>query len=397
MNKEELDLIKKLMKKVEAEEETIEKETVKEKAVEVGVDMDTMLTKMGDIVAKAVIQANGELSKTDSEIKEKFFNRKDGLTAIQYPEKLSELKGDEKIAVWFKSLIRKNDDMESARVFRALNEGSAGDGGYLVPEELKAEVWRILPDYSIMRKLARIIPMSTDSLRLNTLTAMPQAYWTSEYASKTTTSAEFGQIELTPYKLVCLLPVTDELVADANIQVVRFIVELFAERLGHQEDKAYFTGSGSGQPTGLMGSLSTSVNAGNAVSFDNVIDLIYKVPQAIRNSKKSAFVAPANVIKSLRKIKDSNNLYIWSPGDPNNGQPERLYGYALYEQNSLAHNEMVFGDFNYYIIGDRQQLTVRTTNEGGDAWRRDSTEIKAKIRVDGEVILTSAFAKMVSC
>ena len=37
-----------------------------------------------------------------------------------------------------------------------------------------------------------------------------------------------------------------------------------------------------------------------------------------------------------------------------------------------------------------------TTLEGGDAWRRDSMEIKTKIRVDGECILTGAFAKLIN-
>jgi len=407
MTKEEL---KALMKEIEAEEATEVVEEPKVDAPEIEVvpaetekpaEVETVVSeeaveKFADRVVSAIKNAKGLNDSDTQEIKSKLFSKSSGFAGIRFPSDVKNLSKEDKIVTFFKSLVFYKEDDEARRVFKALNEGTAADGGYLVPEELKAEIWRILPDYSVMRKLARIIPMSTDSLKLNSLEAKPAAYWTAEYASKTTSSAEFGQIELTPYKLVCLLPVTQELIADANIDIVRFIIELFAEVIGATEDKAYFTGSGTAQPTGLMGSLGTAVNGGGAINFDHIIDLIHSVPQTIRNSKRAAFVAPNNMIKALRRIKDSNNLYIWSPGQPDNDMVERLYGYRLFEQNDLAHNQLVFGDFSYYIIGDRQQLTVMTTLEGGDAWRRDSMEIKTKIRVDGEVILTGAFAKLIN-
>jgi len=403
--------LKELIKEVMEEEEAVEEEPVEEEAPEVVEDVpadeqkpeeaealvtEEALDKFTNRIVSAIKTAKGLNESDTNEIKSKMFSKSSGFAGFRFPKDLNNLSKEDKIVSFFKSLVMYKEDAEAQRVFKALNEGTAADGGYLVPEELKAEIWRILPDYSVMRKLARIIPMQTDSLKLNSLEAKPAAYWTAEYASKTTSSAEFGQIELTPYKLVCLLPVTQELIADANIDIVRFILELFAEVIAATEDKAYFTGSGTAQPTGLMTSLGTAVDAGNAISFDNVIDLIYSVPQTIRNSRRAAFVAPKNVIKSLRRLKDSNNNYIWSPGQPDNDMVERLYGYRLFEQNDLAHNQMVFGDFSYYIIGDRQQLTVMTTMEGGDAWRRDSMEIKTKIRVDGECIDTNAFAKLIN-
>lgn len=50
--------------------------------------------------------------------------------------------------------------------------------------------------------------------------------------------------------------------------------------------------------------------------------------------------------------------------------PDTLYGYPFYEQNDLPQDRLYFADWSYYIIGDRQTMTVKTTTEGGDAWRR---------------------------
>ncbi|EKE05100.1 MAG: hypothetical protein ACD_19C00426G0122 [uncultured bacterium] len=43
--------------------------------------------------------------------------------------------------------------------------------------------------------------------------------------------------------------------------------------------------------------------------------------------------------------------------------PNTLYGYPFYEQNDLSQSELYFGDWAFYIIGDRQTVSVQTTNE----------------------------------
>ena len=82
----------------------------------------------------------------------------------------------------------------------------------------------------------------------------------------------------------------------------------------------------------------------------------------------------------------------------NNGEtkrlPDTLYGYPFHEENDLSQSELYFGDWAFYIIGDRQTVSVKTTTEGGDAWRRNGMEIKAVERVDGRAVMASPFAKV---
>ncbi|OGM38101.1 hypothetical protein A3E41_03470 [Candidatus Woesebacteria bacterium RIFCSPHIGHO2_12_FULL_38_9] len=56
--------------------------------------------------------------------------------------------------------------------------------------------------------------------------------------------------------------------------------------------------------------------------------------------------------------------------------PDLLYVYPFYEQNDINQSEIYFGDWKMYVIGDRQTISVRTTTEGGEAWRRNSMEVK---------------------
>lgn len=358
--------------------------------------------KLAGIITAQKGLADKDKKDLNQDIKTKIFTSWGGSKEVSYPSDLKSLTKDEKIVTFFKALVYSKNDPASQQVLRALVEGTDAEGGYLVPEELRTEVFRVLPDFTVMRNLARVLPMSSDTLKLNSLSARPTAYWTSEYASKSTTSAEFGQVTLTPNDLVCLLPVSEQLLADANINLVQFIIQLFAEAIGVAEDKAFFTGSGSGQPRGIsIESISSQAVAGATISMDDVIDLIDLVPQRVAQSPKAAFVAHRYVKRILRKLKDTNGDYIWRDGGaaPNSvGETKRLpdtaYGYPFYEQNDLNQTQLYFGDWSMYIIGDRQTMSVQTTTEGGDSWRRNSMEIKAVTREDGRAVILSPFAKL---
>jgi HK97 family phage major capsid protein len=209
-------------------------------------------------------------------------------------------------------------------------------------------------------------------------------------------------VSLVPNDLVCLLPVSEQLLADANINLVQFIIQLFAEAIGAAEDAAFFTGSGAGQPRGIsIEAIASAAIADATISFDDIIRLIDLVPQRIAQSPKAAFVGHRYVKRILRTLKSTNNDYLWRDGKGGTGGgadvvrlPDTIYGYPFYEQNDLSQTELYFGDWSYYIIGDRQTLAVTTTTEGGDAWRRNSMEIKAVERVDGRAVILTPFAKL---
>jgi len=338
---------------------------------------DSIANKLATAISDKKELGDADKTSLQTDIRNKVFTNFHGVKEIEYPSDLTSLSKEEKIVTFFKALVYSKADPASAQVLRALVEGTDAEGGYLVPEELRTEVWRILPDMAVMRNIARVLPMSTDTLKLNSLSARPVAYWTGEYASKSTTSAEFAQVTLSPNDLVCLLPISEQLLADANINLVQFIVELFAEAIALAEDKAFFTGSGTGQPRGINQETLSSVAAGGALSFDNIIQLIDQTPQRVAQSPGTAFVGHRHVKSILRNLKDNNGNYIWRDGTgPGGGNESKafsstIYGYPFYEQNDLSQSELYFGDWRNYIIGDRQTVSVRTTTEGGDAWRRN--------------------------
>lgn len=406
LNKDLQELLKKHGVKAEETPDTkIEEENKKDKEAldqKVVADLaEGLANKIVNAIADKKQLADEDKKSLLNETRSKIFTNWGGLKEIEYPTDLKSLTKEEKIVNFFKALMYARSDPKSQTVLRALVEGTDSEGGYLVPEELRAEVFRVLPDVSIMRRIGRTIPMSSDTLQLNTLTARPVAYWTAEYASKSTSSAEFGRVTLTPHDLVCLLPVSEQLLADANINMVQFIVELFTEAIALGEDKAFFTGSGTGQPKGISQETIASRDALGTLDLDDVIALMDLVTQRVSQSPRAAFVGGRHVKRILRTVKDSTGAYLWRDGGAAQASvgetkrlPDTLYGFPYYEQNDLSNDELYFGDWSYYIIGDRQTVSVRTTTEGGDAWRRNAMEIKAVERVDGRAVLTAPFAKV---
>ena len=293
-----------------------------------------------------------------------------------------------RILGFFKALLDK--DIVS---IKALAEGTDSQGGYLVPEEFRAEVVREQFQFGVMRKIARVFPMNTDTLDIPTLAARPASNWTSENSTITTSSASFGQVTLSPNTLIARLPVSRQLAAVSAINIVSFITELFAEEITRAEDKAFFTGSGSGQPRGISQESIKTVTAVGVLNFDELIGLSYKLQARHRGSRNAAFVGSRRVIELLRKVKDNNGQYIWQPS-VQLGQPDRVLGLPVLEQNDISEDQLYFADWAFYFIGDREQMSVETTTEGGTAWDRHRIEIKAATRVDGRASILTPFAKI---
>jgi HK97 family phage major capsid protein len=87
-----------------------------------------------------------------------------------------------------------------------------------------------------------------------------------------------------------------------------------------------------------------------------MIDLYHALKQPYRGG--AVFLANDSTVKALRKLKDGNGQYLWQPA-VKDGAPDTILGKPLYTSEFMpevaADNAaVVFGDFSYYWIGDRQ-------------------------------------------
>lgn len=304
------------------------------------------------------------------------------------------LTAEEKIVGFFHGLVTNNN-----AVCRALSEGTAADGGYLFPDEFLAELIKPEVQAPRMRQLVRVIPMRRDVLKAPSLVNKPKVYWTAENAAKTTTTASFYEATLTARKAAAILYASDELIADSTeIGVVQLIIDLFREAIGVEEDRVILRGNGTTEPTGIVtaraaGTIASVTCVGN-LSFDNLLDLEYALKPQYRNGA-GYLIHPTNV-KELRKLKDSNGRYLWEESRVV-GQPATLMGRPVYEFYDMPESEIIFGNFKLlYWLGDRQQMTVKISQDTTQAFTQDETAIRVVMRIAGNVVLAEAAKGLIS-
>lgn len=280
---------------------------------------------------------------------------------------------------------------------QVLTEGTATAGGYLVPEEFANMIVEDRRDAVVMRKLAEVFNVQTDTFHLPQLDTRPKAQWRSEGAVKSTSTAQFTEIVLTPYSLAAIIPLTQELADDASLgvggNVINYIAKLMVQSIAEAEDKAFWTGSGSGRPTGVS-TYSVGSRTKGSNFADTIIQLYHDLPQGYRNT--AVWVGSKYVLTQVRQLKDSQNRYlVQNLGDVPFGS---LLGAPIYEQNDLDQTELYFGDFSFYKIADRQGISVQTSSEATvgsqNAFERNLVFVRAEERVDGELSSLQAVRKI---
>lgn len=220
------------------------------------------------------------------------------------------------------------------------------------------------------------------------------------------------QETLSAYKLGCMIKVSNELLNDSAFDIAAHIAHRFGVRFGNAEEDAFINGTGPSanpqttpsQPTGILTSLTptagnTTANA-QTVHFDNIYKLYYSLKSPYR--RNASFLCNETLLLQLMLIKDKNDNYIWKPG-LEIGKPDTILGRPIYTSGYMpaitgtatqdkGKKVLLFGDFSYYWIADRQNRTLKRLNELYAV--TDQVGFIGTQRVDGKLILPEAMQVM---
>ena len=192
-----------------------------------------------------------------------------------------------------------------------------------------------------------------------------------------------------------MIKVSEELLNDSVFDLEGYISREFARRIGAREEEAFFTGDGTGKPTGILaaaGGADVGVTAAGAaaITADELIDLFYSLKSPYR--KNAVWLLNDSTVKAVRKLKDNQGQYLWQPsltaGTPDMilGRPVRTSTYM--PAVAAGEKSVAFGDFGYYWIADRQGRSFKRLNELYAA--TGQVGFLASQRVDGKLILPEA-------
>jgi HK97 family phage major capsid protein len=142
--------------------------------------------------------------------------------------------------------------------YRVLNKTTTTAGGFLVPQDLEAQVNAAARSVSSIAQVSlELQTQSGETFLLPTRSADAAAVWTAEQAGYTLSDLTFGQTSLSAFKSATLMKATEELAQDAGVPFDEYLAIELGGRLGDLQDVAFSTGSGSGQPLGIVNASST--------------------------------------------------------------------------------------------------------------------------------------------
>ena len=279
-------------------------------------------------------------------------------------------------------------------VYNALQVSTLTEGGYLAPDEYEHTLIEALEEQNIFRSLARVITTSSGERKIPVVASKGTAAWIDEEAAYPESDDSFGQTSIGAYKLATMIKVSEELLNDSVFDVASYIAKEFARRIGAAEEEAFFTGNGTGKPTGILaatGGAGTGVTtAGAAITMDEVMDLFYSLRAPYR--RNSVFIMNDSTVKALRKLKNGNGDYIWQASVTAN-TPDTLLNRPVYTSSFMpaiaaSAKTILFGDLGYYWVADREGRSFKRLNELYAP--TGQVGFLASERVDGKLILPEA-------
>lgn len=274
----------------------------------------------------------------------------------------------------FNKFLRKGDAHFTEQEQKALSVVSDPDGGFLVTPEMSSEIVKKIFESSPMRQLASVQTISSDTLEIIEDLDEAAADWVTEVGSRAESNTpQLKKLIIPVHEQFAKPKATQKILDDAMFNVESWLQEHVQNKFARLEATGFISGNGVGKPKGILSyTAGTGYNeieqvvTGSAatITADGVLSLSYALKGAYKQG--AAFMMKRATVAAVRKLKDSQNQYLWQPG-LQAGQPDLLLGFPVYEADdmeALGANALVmaFGNFKAgYQIVDR--FGIRTLRD----------------------------------
>lgn len=257
--------------------------------------------------------------------------------------------------------------MAEVEQFRAMSLTDSA-GGFLVPFQLDPTV--IITSNGSrndIRSAARQV-VATGDVWNGVSSAAVSWSWDAEAAEVSDDSTTFAQPSIPIHKAQGFVPISIEALADEQ-NVTQEVAKLLAQGKDDLEAVALATGTGSGQPTGIVTALAGTSSEINAAADDTfAIGDVYTIEGALpaRYRSRASWLANNSIYNLVRRFDTSGGGGFWT--NLGQGRPNELLGRPALEcegmdgtvttTGAVSNFILVFGAFENYVIADRIGMTV---------------------------------------
>lgn len=284
------------------------------------------------------------------------------------------------------------------------NESNGADGGYAVPPQFATEIFRLslgedslipmtdntnVSGNSMVFPKDETTPWGTDGIR---------AYWQAEASAATATKPKLGTTVLRLHKLMGLVPLTDELIADTNA-LDSYLPSKVGDSIRWKANESILFGTGAGQPQGLLNSgaaVAVAKESGQTAATVNIANLSKMLSRLMPGSLNNAvWLIHPSVIPQLFQLTIGNYpifIPIGGVQGVNGGQFTLMGRPVIISQHASVLGTV--GDISLLDLTYYRTITkaagVETATSMHLYFDADATAFRAIFRLDGQSKIAAA-------
>lgn len=290
-------------------------------------------------------------------------------------------------------------------------EGVGADGGFMIPPAYSTDLFRLTLLDNALLPLTSNVNVDGNSMVFPKTEQTPwgtngvRAYWQAEATAATATKPALGTQALRLHKLMALVPLTDELMADSSALQTE-IPGLLADSIKWKVNEAILFGNGNGQPLGALTSAGPAVTqakdsgqATNTLSVTNLFNMLSRLP--VPTATSAIWLIHPTVIPVLATLV-LGQIPVFLPGGMANigslGQVP-VFGTILGRPVFISHHASALssaGDVQLLDLSYYRTITkadgVTTATSLHLYFDADAAALRVTFRVDGSPKIAAAIS-----
>lgn len=315
---------------------------------------------------------------------------------------VDELRGSREYARAFCAAVRNGLSPQTAGghaearvLLDALTEGTNADGGFLVPVDLQTRIHELMREMNPLRQLVRVerVTTNTGSRVLDTKPTTGFTQLSEMGQIPTDGQPSFSRISYAIKDYGLIVPISNDLLADNDAGLLEYLARWMARKRVITENTAILaklatlTKTSTGA-NGVLSAIKTALNVTLDPAISTGASLLtnqtgYNYLDSLTETDSGRPLLQPDIAKGSGFLVKGKPIHCAS-----NAQLANITG-------SGAGTPLYVGNFAEFVtIFERQAMEFTTTNIGGNAWRTNSTEGRAILRMDCVIVDSAAVAAL---
>jgi HK97 family phage major capsid protein len=281
------------------------------------------------------------------------------------------------------------------------NESNGPDGGFSIPPAYATDIWTHALEEDSLLPFTDNTEISGNGLVLPKDETTPwgtdgiRSYWQGEALAGTPTKPKLSALQMRLHKLLTLVPITDELLADSTA-LGSYLTKKLPISIRWKTDEAILWGTGNGTPVGaLKGNAVVTVakdsgQATNTLTALNLANMIARLPAG--SYGKAIWMINNDVLPALFTLTLGNYPIYMPGGAPNVGGIQlNPYGMLLGRPVVVSQHAKSFssqGDVSLLDLSYYRTITkaegIQTATSLHLYFDADAAAFRATFRIDGQ-------------